>query len=1033
MDPDTRGEVRKTVTVLFVDMVGSTDLGERLDPEVLREVMQRYYERMAAVVQQRGGTVEKFIGDAIFAVFGVPQVGEDDAMRAVEAADEMRSSLATLNAELTERWGVELQTRAGVSTGEIVVGDEARVDQLVMGDVANVAARLQSAAGAGEVVVAGSTARLVRGAVDLEQIEPLTLKGKRDPVIAFRVLGLLAPEARTVTSAPFVGRTAELEALEAELSEAIRLRSCRFAAIVGDPGIGKSRLVSEFVARRGSSATVLRTQCAAHGQGSAMHPFADLVRQLAGIAPTDDRRGARAKLEAFTGRMGAEENAAGGLASLLDLMDSVRPLENIYRGVRRVLESVARSSPAVLVIEDLHHADRATFDLIEYLLRVTSDTPALIVATERPTLVGAEPFVPESGTTISLAPLPTEEARMLIDGLVGTNEDSLGGARIEAAAEGNPLFIEQLALMLQEPRRGSTDEASGSGVAGDALDVPPSISALLDTRVHALSPEERIVVQRGSVLGRSFELEAVAELLPESARPTLTSVLERLVRAGILRVDVVSAPGDASFAHGLIRDSAYRSLLKSQRADLHERCADHLERTRGERVTEHSVSIGSHLEEAVRNRLELGSDREDVRSLSMRAARWLATAGRAATARGDAGNAVDLLGRAAALLPEDEPQRLAVLADLGMARSDLGELALAEAALSEVVTRSSPAGALHWRAQVDLAQLVLVADPGRMGPDAVRRTAEDAIEALAGVRDERGLARASYTLASVHFVLGRTAEGLGWLDRALVHAQRANDARTIAGCVGDMGYVFLYDATPAAAANERLARLALTFPDARASVLGPMAAFSAMLDRFDEARRSLDERRSLAEEFGQRWALAQTEWWAGFVETLAGELTSAESRLRAALAISTEMGIPRMAGGIAGDLAEVVYQLGRPEEAFAIAEELRTNPPGEDVLALLVWRGVHGKVLAARGSGEEAEQEVREALLVAERAGAALIAGRCHMDLAEVLMLNGKKDEAVRAVDGAVRWYAAKGSLPSVRAAERMHERILAGHKLGSY
>jgi tetratricopeptide (TPR) repeat protein len=439
------------------------------------------------------------------------------------------------------------------------------------------------------------------------------------------------------------------------------------------------------------------------------------------------------------------------------------------------------------------------------------------------------------------------------------------------------------------------------------------------------------------------------------------------------------------------------------------------------------VTIGSQLEAAVRNRLEIGSEAERVRSLSSRAARWLAAAGRAAVARGDATNAENLLGRAAALIPEEEPERLTVLVDLGMARSDLGQLAPAEAALSEVVSRSDPAGGLHWRAQVDLAQLIFGTDPGRMGPGAVRRSAEDAIRALTDVGDERGLARANYTLASVHIVAGMLPESLESLERALMHAQRVDDARTIAGCVGDIGYLLVYDATPATPALERLAGIARTIPDARPSVLGPMAAISAMLDRFDEARRLLDERRSLAEEFGQRWALAQTEWWAGSVDTLGRELESAESHLREAHAISLEMGIRRMAGQIAGDLAEVVYELGRQSEAFAIAEELRANPPAHDVLALNMWRGVHGKVLASRGRGEEAEQEVREGLLFFERAGAPMIAGRFLMDLAQVLALAERKDEAVQAIGGAVRWFAAKGSLPSLRQAERARERLLAG------
>jgi len=1028
-DPDTTHEIRKTVTVLFVDIVGSTDLGERLDPEVLRDVMQRYYERVAAAAERLGGTVEKFIGDAILAVFGIPQVAEDDAVRAVEAAAAMQSSIAELNAELRQQWGVEIQTRAGVSTGEVVVGDEATVDRMVMGDVANVAARIQTAARPGEIVVAGSTARLVRVAVDLERIEPLTIKGKRDPVVAFRVLGVLPAEARTSTHSPFVGRTTELEALEAELAQAVLLRSCRLAAVLGDPGIGKSRLVSEFIARRSSSTTVLRTGCAAHGGGASMLPFAELVRGLAEIAPTDGRREARAKLEAVIERVGADGSTAGALASLLDLGDAIRPLEDIYRGVRRVLESVADPSPAVLVIEDLHRADPATLDLIEYLLRAMRSAPVLIVGTGRPGLVEAGWSVArESGTTMTLSPLPVEEARTLIDGLVGDAGGTFEGVRIEKAAEGNPLFIEQLVLMLHEPLDLPADDASGTRAPGGSLVAPPSISALLDARVEGLSPDERIVVQRASVLGRTFELEDVEGLLPEGARSMLTDIVRRLERSGILRLgDRASVTGEVSFAHGLIRDSAYRSLLKSQRAELHERCADHLERTRGERVSEHTVTIGSHLEAAVRNRLELGSNEEGVRSLSMRAARWLAVAGRAAIARGDPRNAEDLLGRAATLFPEGESERLEVLADLGMARSDLGQLASAEAALSEVVSRSSPDEGLHWRAQVDLAQLVFGADPGRMGPDAVRRTAEDAIRALTDAGDERGLARANYTLASVHAVAGKTAESLESLEHALMYAEHAGDARTIAGCVGDIGYVLFYDATPATAAHARLAELAGTFPDARPSVLGPMAATSAMLDRFDEGRRLLDERRGLAEEFGQRWALAQTEWWAGFVETLGGELGTAELHLRKAHTISLEMGIRRMAGQIAGDLAEIVYELGRQEEAFTIAEQLRTDPPAHDVLALNIWRGVHGKVLASRNRGEEAEQEVREGLVAVEQAGVPMIAGRFLMDLAEVLALNGKRDEAVRAMGAAVHRYAAKGSLPSVRDAERALDRLTAG------
>ena len=686
----SQAALRKVVTIVFCDLCESTRLGERLDPETLRQVVASYFRAMSAVLERHDGVIEKFVGDAVMAVFGVPSLREDDALRAVRAAWEMGVALAELNEELERRWAVALQTRTGVNTGEVVAGDPSRGGGFVSGDAVNVAARLEQAAPPGEILIGEHTLELVRHTVAVEPVAPLELKGKSRPVRAFRLVGLdRAPRVGDQgLSSPLVGREREMRQLHAAFEHAVQRRGCDQLTLVGAAGIGKSRLAHEFAESVRGRATVAVGRCLSYGEGMTFWPLREIVAGLAGDTDgerTDETRAALARLlegdddaavivERIAGAVGWSEPAAD-------------PVETSW-AVRRVLRAGAAERPLVVMLEDLHWAEPVLLDLIEHVAGTLEGVPVLIVALARGDLFDVRPGFGGGARRIELRPLSGRDSRRLVEHLLG--DDDVAGELADlvfARAEGNPLFVEEIVRMLVDERQLERGHSGISTVRSSPLSLPATIHALLAARLDRLEPSERAAVEAGAVVGRSFGRGALLELMGGVEDAELDARLERLVRSQVIQADGGHFAGQPtfSFSHALIRDVAYQGMLKARRAELHARCADWLERTAGDRAGEYDEILGYHLERAHRYLSELGPLDERGHDLGARAARRLGSSGGRALARGDIRPAVSLLERAVSLLDTHDPAHRELTAKLGIALAETGQLTRVDAMLRDRV------------------------------------------------------------------------------------------------------------------------------------------------------------------------------------------------------------------------------------------------------------------------------------------------------------------------------------------------------------
>ncbi|HEY6594936.1 MAG TPA: adenylate/guanylate cyclase domain-containing protein, partial [Asanoa sp.] len=583
---------RKTVTAVFADIAGSTELGDRLDPEAVRQVLSRYFRTTRRVLARHGGTVEKFIGDAVMAVFGIPVVHEDDALRATRAAVEMADSLRTLNEELERRWEVSLEVRIGVNTGEVVTGDPSGGQGFATGDAINLAARLQQAAEPGEILIGETTRRLLGDRVTVAEVAPFLVKGKRGPVSAARVLAVASdsPSPSAIMGSPFVGREVELRLLRETFERCVAERACRVVTVLGVPGIGKSRLVRELLDEIRTGAGIVVGRCPPYGEGITYLPLLDIVRQLAPAGPAD--------LTALVEGEPEGDLIADRIAGAVGFSATSAPTAETNWAVRKLFEALARHRPLVVVLDDLHWAEPTFLDLIEHVAGSARDIPLMVVCLARPELLDARPgwqSASDNATTVRLEPLADKEAAALLErGLRAHVVDQQTGRRALEAAEGNPLFLEQLLAIQAEH--------------GEELGMPPTVQAVLAARIDRLPPAERTVVQRASVQGRAFSRRALAELVGERNLATLDATLGALQRRELVQPDPRAFGGDDGlrFAHGLIRDAAYRFLPKQTRSELHERLAIWLDRAAGRPLGEQEEVVGYHLEQAYHYRAELG-------------------------------------------------------------------------------------------------------------------------------------------------------------------------------------------------------------------------------------------------------------------------------------------------------------------------------------------------------------------------------------------------------------------------------------------
>jgi len=564
--------------VLFVDIVGFTSRSEQLDPEDVRAFLKPYYEHVRREIEARGGRIEKFVGDAVLGIFGAPIAHGDDAERAVRTALAIRDSLGEMNVVDRE---LDLQARLAVNTGEVIVDLDARPeagDSMVVGDVVNTAARLQSAAPANGVLVGRETYAATRTAVDYEPAPPVIAKGKAAPVAAWLAVAADAPAGqRTLSEAPLVGRARELDVLSRLWAQACEERRPHLVTVIGPAGIGKSRLAEEFahfVQREGGRP--LRGRSAPYGDSSAYGAFAQHIKQVAEIFDNESADAVREKLRRVTD---CDDELRDNLALFLGF-ETEREVdrEGLFFAARQFVEQTARKQPTMLVFEDIHWADTSLLDLIEVLSSRTEDVRLLIVVLTRPELFADRPAWGGgllSATALSLEPLGAGEALELATQLLARGAGEYA-AHLAATAEGNPFFIEELAAVVAE--RGSTEAAQ---------DLPTTIRSILEARLDALEPDERAVLLDASVAGKVFWRGLIEKLQNRSVG--IGELLGALEARGLIRREAVSriqGEQQYSFKHGLIRQVAYASVPRARRRERHAEVARFLE----EATTETGVS-----------------------------------------------------------------------------------------------------------------------------------------------------------------------------------------------------------------------------------------------------------------------------------------------------------------------------------------------------------------------------------------------------------------------------------------------------------
>ena len=1004
---------RKTVTIVFTDVVGSTSLGERLDPEVLRGLMTTYFDRMRDVLEHHGGTVEKYIGDAVVAVFGIPKLREDDALRAIRAAADMRTVLGELNGELEDRYGVRIEARTGVNTGE-VLSEESRPDAPLTSDATNTAARLEQAAGAGEILLGESTYRLVRDAVEVERAGPLELRGKDAPHTAWRLLNV-SPEgpgiARRLDS-PIVGRDRELTLLQEAFDGAVAERACRLVTVLGVPGIGKSRMAAELIDRLEGRATVLRGRCLPYGEGITYWPVAEVIREAAAIAEADADDAAKARIAALLGGEAEGAVIVERLGSVLGLSDTAAPTQEAFWAVRRLLEALAGDRPVTVLFDDIHWGEPTFLDLVEYLAGWSTGAPIFLLCLARPELLDARPSWAPKAPSIRLEPLAEEDSERLIDNLLGRAPlQEEVRVRIRSTAEGNPLFVEEILRMLVDEGLLRSD-GGGWTAAGDlsSIAIPPTIGALLAARLERLSVEERAVLERAAVIGKVFWWSAVTELTPDPLRAAVGTHLQALVRKELVRPDRSRfASEDAfRFSHILIRDAAYAGTTKELRAELHERLADWLERRTADRFTEFEEIVAHHLEDAHRYRAELGLDGDTTPLLAARAARHFAAAGERALARSDIPAAIALLSRAADLFEPNDPRRLELLVDLAQALHESGDEAGARSLLGDAAARAEEQGDERLAAHARIGGLYARTEAERT-PEADREEARGAIEVFRRHGDHRGLARAWGLIAWAEWRDRRAGEVLVASERALEHARRAGSPRDVAASVYLLGPALAHvpsSVEDAARRAEELIEEERGNRTVEAYLSHALAHLRAWEGRFDEGRRHAQRYRSILLENGQEalWsdageALADVELWAGDTEAAIHILTEGQRRF-------DELGV--------GDpvlfpfLARAFVTAGRFEEAEPWAVRAMESPHG---LWSPIGRAMLARVRANQGRDQEAETLARKAVEAFEGTDFVIFRAQTMVSLAIVLGHLGRKDEATRVAEEATRLFEQRGAL----------------------
>jgi class 3 adenylate cyclase len=1001
---EQRIRARRPVTVVFADVVNSTALSERLDPESMHNVLDRYSGICAAVLERHGGTTEKFIGDAIVGIFGLTDLHEDDALRAVRAAVELQDAVRVLSEELERESDISFAVKLGINSGDVFVGTGSRRETFATGDSINVAARLEQTASANEILLGEGTYRLVEGSVRAEALEPLAVKGRTAKVKAWRLVELCAEEpvaSRPLT--PFVGRKRQLDELLEVLAGTRDEQACRLCTVVGPAGIGKSRLARELIAEVGQSTTVAVGRCLSYGEGITYHALIEIVKQLAG----DDPGGRIAEL------IELDEEAdlvARRLRAAVGLSEETAPAEETFWAVRRLFEAVACERPLIVVFEDVHWAEPMLLDLLDYIVGFSAEAPIFVLCLARPELLETHPSwaAPHANRSlVVLEALSETDARELVGALGSDELDSDGTIRIVQTAEGNPLFLEQ--LVAAQVERGETDT------------LPPSVQAVLAARIASLDPGERTVLEHAAVEGRNFRWNSLSALLREADQEAVGQHLMALVRRQLIQPDRSALAGEDAFrfSHVLIQEAAYDGLSKELCAELHERLAGLL----GAGPGSEDEIVGYHFEQAYRCRAQLGLVGDRERALAREATTRLEAAARKALIRGDPAVGSNLLERAASVLAPDDPSRLTLLPRLGEALFEAGRLADADRVLTEAIERSTADELLESQARVEQQFVRLQAGPGGASDEA-GRVVDAALAVFGQHGHELGQCRAWCLRASIDWIAGQVATADEAWRRAADCARRAGEERELFEILDWRASAAVVGPTPVGDAIKRcmaIGEQVQSSPVAVGETLHPLAALHAMRGEFDVARSLVREGREILDELGRMHSAALSHHEA-LVEMLAGQPELAEERLRRAYERLGEMGEKALLATTAAMLAQAIYAQGRLDEAEQLCHVSHETAADEDLSAQVIWRGAQAKILARRRRGQKAKALAREAVQLVAGTDFLTYHADALLDLSEVLQLSGPRKEAEAAIREGLKLYKQKGNLVCAERAKSQLE-----------